>query len=166
MLDDMFEVAENLKEKIEKIAKESIWETARKKGNNASSYDFAENLKKCLDNFFNTLKEGASKRLKIIEEMGGMGAIFRMAWNVEEEETPLLKFEDVVRFAKTNFNPQKHSAACLTKLKKENEYHLVFLDKNQVPMLDGSEKHKIFYAKALDDSLKAQLQEKDMLVLK
>ena len=98
--------------------------------------------------------------------MGGMGAIFRMAWNVEEEETPLLKFEDVVRFAKTNFNPQKHSAACLTKLKKENEYHLVFLDKNQVPMLDGSEKHKIFYAKALDDSLKAQLQEKDMLVLK
>ena len=30
MLDDMFEVAENLKEKIEKIAKESIWETARK----------------------------------------------------------------------------------------------------------------------------------------
>ena len=166
MLDDMFEDVEKLKEKVAEIAKESIGETARKKGNNTSSYDFIENFKKCIDSFFNTFKEGASKRLKIIEEMGGMSAIFRMAWNVEEEETPLLKFEDVVRFAKANFNPQKHSAACLTKLKKENEYHLVFLDKKQVPILDGSEKHKIFYAKALDDSLKAQLQEKDMLVLK
>ena len=166
MLDDMFKNAEKLKERIEKIAKESIGETARKKGNSTSFYDFIENFKKCIDSFFNTLKEGASKRLKIIEEMGGMAAIFRMAWNVEEEETPLLKFEDVIRFAKTNFNPAKHSAACFTKLKKENEYHLVFLDKNQEPILDGSEKHKIFYAKALDDSLKAQLQGKDMLLLK
>ena len=166
MIDDIFEDVEKLKERIKQVAKESIGETARKKGKSARSYDFIEDFKMHLDVFLKGFKEIASKISDVIAELGGQGAIFKTAWNVEEEETPILKFEDVVRWAKTNFNPAKHSAACLIKLKKENEYHLVFLDKNQVPILDGSEKHKIFYAKALDDSLKAQLQEKDMLVLK
>ena len=119
-----------------------------------------------LDVFLKGFKEIASKISDVIAELGGQGAIFKTAWNVEEEETPILKFEDVVRWAKTNFNPVKHSAVCLTRLKTANEYHLVFLDKNQNPLLDGTEKHKIFYAKDLDDALKAQLQGKDMLVLK
>ena len=167
MLDDMFEDEVALKEKIEEIAKESVGKASRKKAGNTSPSDLIEDFKASLDDFLKTCKKETDKLLKVIKDLGGQSAIFKKAWNVEEEETPLLKFEDVVRWAKTNVDPDKHSAVCLTRLdKREHEYHLVFLNKDNKPLLDGSEKHKIFYAKAVDDALKAQLQGKDMLVLK
>jgi len=166
MIDDMFEDEDSLKEKIEKMAKESVDEARCKSGSNTSFDEFVKDFKKNLDAFIKSCKKKADKFSKVIKDLGGQSAIFKKAWNVEEEETPLLKFEDIVRFAKTHINPSKHSAACLTRLNKKNEYHLVFLDKNQVPILDGTEKHKIFYAKDLDDALKAQFHGKDMLVLK
>ena len=116
----------------------------------------------------------------LIKEMGGISALLKMAWNVEEETVEVLTFEALVTWSKRYFNQDKYSAVCFLSPKQkssqmppldkvssgENEYNLFFLDKNDQPLLDGAEPHKIFYAKALDADLKAQLADKNMLLLK
>ena len=108
--------------------------------------------------------------------MGGITALLTMAWNVEEETVDVITFESLIAWSKRHFNQNKHSAVCFLVPKKTDhdsqrtdrikEYNLFFLNKNNKPILDGSEAHKIFYAKTVDADLKAQLADKNMLLLK
>ncbi|MEL3908314.1 MAG: hypothetical protein P1P64_04795 [Treponemataceae bacterium] len=155
------------KETIEKMAKESISESNEKSGSSGVSTDdvlksFEEKLAKILKDFSDKISE-FKKRIK---DLGGISTILKTAWNLEEEEVELLTFESVVKWAKINVRPEKHSAACLIKSEAKGEYHLFFLGKDDKPLLDGSEKHKIFIAKELDDALKSQFSNKSMLLLK
>lgn len=157
----------DLKDSIEKIAKDSFDKIIE------SLDDVKVQVKDVLADFereFRELLKPVSDNLehyeKAIDDVGGFESLFREAWNLEVEKVDILTFETVVKWAKQNINQEKHSAACLTETKKSNEYNLFFLDKNDKPLLNGSDKHKVFYTNMLDESLSSQLKDKTMLILK
>lgn len=167
----------NLKEQLEKIAKESIGKATRKTGIEDLNVDeIAKNFQKTLLDMLKPFSDKIEEYQAVIKEMGGITALLTMAWNVEEETVDVITFESLIAWSKRHFNQNKHSAVCFLVPKKTDhdsqrtdrikEYNLFFLNKNNKPILDGSEAHKIFYAKTVDADLKAQLADKNMLLLK
>ena len=177
ILDDGF----NLKEELERMAKESIGKVTKKADtSNFKAEEVAKNFKETLVGMLQPLQEKAGEYQAVIKEMGGIGALLKTAWNLEEETVNVVTFEALVTWSKRHFKKDKYSAACFLAPKQKgrlsslfgksepdslNEYNLFFLDKNNQPLLDGSEPHKIFYAKTVDADIKAQLADKNMLLL-
>ena len=180
-LKDMVDDGFNLKEELEKLAKESIGTATNKTHiDNLNIEEIAKNFQKTLLDMLKPFSDKVEEYQSVIKEMGGIGALLKTAWNVEEETVDVITFESLVVWSKKYFKKDKHSAACFLAPKPKskwipsfgksdtdssNEYNLFFLDKNNQPLLDGSEPHKIFYAKTVDADLKAQLADKNMLLL-
>ena len=180
-LNDIVDDELDLREELKKMAKDSIGSATNKTGiDNLNAEVVAKNFKVSLLDMIRAFSDKIDEYQTLIKEMGGISALLKMAWNVEEETVEVLTFEALVTWSKRYFNQDKYSAVCFLAPKQkssqispldkvssgENEYNLFFLDKNDQPLLDGSEPHKIFYAKALDADLKAQLADKNMLLLK
>jgi|GEM_PF-1121757 len=180
-LKDMVDDGFNLKEELEKMAKESIGKVTKKTDTgNFKAEEVAKNFKASLLDMLKPFSDKIEEYQAAIKEMGGIGELLKTAWNVEEETVDVITFESLVVWSKKYFKKDKHSAACFLAPKPKskwvpsfgksdadssNEYNLFFLDKNNQPLLDGSELHKIFYAKTVDADLKAQLADKNMLLL-
>lgn len=100
----------------------------------------------------------------------GFTTLISYFWNLEEESIEILTLEHVITWIKAHFNSKDHSAACLyifkTGFLTAKEYHVCFLDKEERPMLDGSEKHLIVHAKKCDAALLEQIGNKNMVVFK
>ena len=180
-LKDIVDDGLDLREELKKMAKDSIGSATNKTGiDTLNAEAVAKNFKVTLLDMIRAFSDKIDEYQTLIKEMGGISALLKMAWNVEEETVEVLTFEALVTWSKRYFNQDKYSAVCFLSPKQkssqmppldkvssgENEYNLFFLDKNNQPLLDGSEPHKIFYAKALDADLKAQLADKNMLLLK
>ena len=180
-LKDMVDDGFNLKEELEKMAKESIGKVTKKTDTgNFKAEEVAKNFKASLLDMLKPFSDKIEEYQAAIKERGGIGELLKTAWNVEEETVDVITFESLVVWSKKYFKKDKHSAACFLAPKPKskwvpsfgksdadssNEYNLFFLDKNNQPLLDGSEPHKIFYAKTVDADLKAQLADKNMLLL-
>lgn len=124
-----------------------------------------DDVQDTLETLETKISEKISEMLKEIGKLE-LGEKIQTAWNYEKEDVDVLTFEMIVKWAKENINPQKHSAACLFKSKSAEEYHLFFLDKNGKPLLGMTEKYKLFHTNMIDKTLKEQLQGKDLLILK
>ncbi len=176
-LEDMVDDGFNLKEELERMAKESIGRATNKtRIDNLNIEEIAKNFQKTLLDMLKTFSDKIEEYQAVIKETGGIVALLKTAWNLEEESVDVITFESLIAWSKRHFNQNRHSAVCFLVPKKTNhdsqrtdgikEYNLFFLNKDNKPILDGSEAHKIFYAKTVDADLKAQLADKNMLLLK
>ncbi len=170
-LKDILDDGLDLKESIEKIAKETVKDIGKNANvKNIDAGKIANAFKAMLLKKLSSIGKDISSSIKdynqIIQEMGGFTEILKTAWNLEEKDVDILTFEMIISWTKQNFNQREYSGACLIRNKSKTEYNLFFLDKNDNPLLDGSAKHIIFYSKKIDDDLKMQLSDKDMLLIK
>jgi hypothetical protein len=180
-LKDFIDDELDLKEQLEKMAKESIGRAMNKtRIDNLDIGEIAKNFQKTLLDMLKPFSDKVDEYQTVIKEMGGISALLKTSWNLEEETVDVVTFESLVVWSKKHFKKDKYSAACFLAPKPKsndmsshykdevdssNEYNLFFLDKNNQPLLDGSQPHKIFYAKTIDADLKAQLVDKNMLLL-
>ena len=120
-----------------------------------------ENIRSKLPEKFEQINEG-------IKQFGGINNVIKYCWVLEERKTNLFTFEQLLEWSKKNLDSTKHSAVCLYVIKKANpkEFHVCFLDKNNQPLLKGTDKHLIVYADDIDNDLADLLGTKDMLLLK
>lgn len=95
-------------------------------------------------------------------------AAIKIAWNYEEESVREYTLAKAIRWVKENVDKEKHSAACLHKVKGDMGYtlHLCFLDKDNNPLLGSSGRHKVVNCFFMDENLEKQLGNKDTVLFK
>lgn len=160
---------------IKEILKDMADEVIEDIGNNITSTNsdpatiekkFKRILKKKLDELPSMLRTKMEKWEQELKEMGGFSNLLKMAWNFEEETIDVLTFDMVIMWTKKNFNSHVHSGGCLVADDNGKTYHLFFIDKKDKALLSGADRHKMFYAKKIDDDLQKQLANKKMLVIR
>ena len=111
----------NLKEQLEKIAKESIGKATRKTGIEDLNVDeIAKNFQKTLLDMLKTFSDKIEEYQAVIKETGGIVALLKTAWNLEEESVDVITFESLIAWSKRHFNQNRHSAVCFLVPKKTN----------------------------------------------
>lgn len=111
---------------------------------------------------------------KIIEDMGGIGEVFKMLWSTEEEAVDLLTMEMIISWCKESL-PKGADKAVVLRLNAEefmvddeySKYHYrylaCFLDENEEMI--GS-RMKYFYTNTIEERLTEAFGDKDMIILR
>ena len=102
------------------------------------------------------------------------------AWNVNVLQYDELTFEECLRLIKTELDPEKHKeGVCIFKVTKNSldvkdgykyEIYIYFMGKDEngkdTPLLDGSEPHWVIECKKIDQDLKENFDDKDLILVK
>jgi len=122
-LKDMVDDGFNLKEELEKMAKESIGKVTKKTDTgNFKAEEVAKNFKASLLDMLKPFSDKIEEYQAAIKEMGGIGELLKTAWNVEEETVDVITFESLVVWSKKYFKKDKHSAACFLAPKPKSKW--------------------------------------------
>ncbi|WP_120952311.1 hypothetical protein [Helicobacter sp. L8] len=94
---------------------------------------------------------------------------FLQAWNYTELKQDKYSFKELLSWVKEHFNPSLHSAASLTKEEKAGVGIILsccFMDKKNEAMAEAKDPFLRVIAKEIDEDLKKNFGNKDMIVLK
>ncbi|CCB80111.1 hypothetical protein HBZC1_11250 [Helicobacter bizzozeronii CIII-1] len=94
---------------------------------------------------------------------------FLQAWNYTEIKQDKYSFKELLAWVKEHFNPNLHSAASLTKEEKAGEGLILsccFMDKKNAPLTSEKDPFLRVMTKELDEDLKKNFGNKDMIMLK
>ena len=105
-----------------------------------------------------------------------MGSLLAEAWGLEEKDCDTLAFADCVAWAKKHLSPERHSGVVILRQKNSGEFsagpqrrrfdiHAYFMDKQNNPILDGSEPHLLAHCDDVDAAMKESFGDKDMILL-
>ncbi|WP_163533535.1 hypothetical protein [Helicobacter suis] len=95
--------------------------------------------------------------------------VFLQAWNYTEVKQDKYSFKELLAWIKEHFNPNLHSAANLTKEEKAGVGIILsccFMDLKNAPMTSEKDPFLRVITKELDEDLKKNFGNKDMILLK
>lgn len=142
---------------------------------------YEELLKQVKDTIRVFLKKHGEKFLAEWKELksivSDMPSLLAEAWGLEEKDCDTLAFDECVSWAKKHLSPERHSGVVILRQKNSGEFspgpqrrrfdiHAYFMDKQNEPILDGSEPHLLAHCDDVDAAMKESFGDKDMIVLK
>lgn len=142
------------------------------KNDSYTTIDYEELLKAIKEMAIDAAMTLRKLKKKLQEEYGipfdQYEEMIKIAWNYEELNTQEFTQTDAIKWIKGHMDREKHSGACLYKDSTSPfiTMHLFFLDKENQPLLDASDKHLEVHCKMLDDGLEKQFGDKDTIVFK
>ena len=140
-----------------------------------------ELLKQVKDTIRVFLKKHGEKFLAYWKELESivpnMPSLLAEAWGLEEKDCDTLAFDECVSWAKKHLSSERHSGVVILRQENSGEFsagpqrrrfdiHAYFMDKQNEPILDGSEPHLLAHCDDVDASMKESFGDKDMILLK
>lgn len=103
-----------------------------------------------------------------IQEAGGWRKFVNTAWYGEEKETSTFTFKECIEWVKPFYDKEKHSGAIIAKKQTEDRLliKVCFLGMDGKPLSDEESHFLIVRCNEIDENLKNQFGDKNVIILR